>query len=197
MGIRHEARAITVYDVIVSEAAVDDAIVQTPVRHLSAVPSTIDLAGAEIELVSQFSRETRLKKALAPIRRGRLRLHPARLPPLAGIAHYQRAHGRGGAHRAHPVRVLRAGGPRATPAERLSRATEHQPGSAIHRHRDDDVRSREPSSPNRWSMRCRRYFGELVYDVIIPRTVRLSEAPGIRPADHGLRPEVQGRRVVP
>ena len=63
MGIRHEARETTVYDVIVAEAPVGDAIVQTPVARLHAIPSTIDLAGAEIELVSQFSRETRLKKA--------------------------------------------------------------------------------------------------------------------------------------
>ena len=66
MGIRHEAREITVYDVLVAEAPVDDAIVQTPVDRLHAIPSTIDLAGAEIELVSQFSREGRLKKALEP-----------------------------------------------------------------------------------------------------------------------------------
>ena len=58
MGIRHEAREITVYDVVVAEAPVADAIVQTPVERLHAIPSTIDLAGAEIELVSQFSRET-------------------------------------------------------------------------------------------------------------------------------------------
>ena len=72
MGIRHEAREITVYDVIVAEAHVGDAIVPTPVEHLHAIPSTIDLAGAEIELVSQFSREHRLKKALADDRRGRV-----------------------------------------------------------------------------------------------------------------------------
>ena len=68
MGIRHEARETTVYHVIVAESPIDDAIVHTPVERLHAVPSTIDLAGAEIELVSQFSRETRLKKALLPIR---------------------------------------------------------------------------------------------------------------------------------
>ena len=72
MGIRHEARDITVYDVIVAESPIDDAIVKTPVEGLDAVPATIDLAGAEIELVSQFSRETRLKKALEPVREGRL-----------------------------------------------------------------------------------------------------------------------------
>ena len=69
MGIRHEAREITVYDVIVAEASVADAIVQTPVKHLSAIPSTIDLAGAEIELVSQFSRENWLTSSIsAPAR---------------------------------------------------------------------------------------------------------------------------------
>ena len=51
-------------------APVDEAIVHTPVERLHAVPSTIDLAGAEIELVSQFSRETRLKKALESDPRG-------------------------------------------------------------------------------------------------------------------------------
>jgi chromosome partitioning protein len=68
MGIRHEAREASVYDVIVAEAPLQDAIVHTPIDGLHAIPSTIDLAGAEIELVSQFSRETRLKKALDPVR---------------------------------------------------------------------------------------------------------------------------------
>src|SRR5207253_10911524 len=71
MGIRHEARGVTVYDVVLSEAPVESAIVPTSVKYLDAVPSTIDLAGAEIELVSQFSREARLKKALAPVGEGR------------------------------------------------------------------------------------------------------------------------------
>ena len=65
MGIRHEAREITVYDVIVSRGAgrtTRSCRPRSSVCH--AIPSTIDLAGAEIELVSQFSRETRLKKAL-------------------------------------------------------------------------------------------------------------------------------------
>src|SRR5439155_22372517 len=52
MGIRHDAREFTVYDVIVAEAPVTDAVVATPVEGLFATPSTIDLAGAEIELVS-------------------------------------------------------------------------------------------------------------------------------------------------
>jgi len=85
LGIRHEAREITVYDVIVSEANVDDATVQTPVPHLSAIPSTIDLAGAEIELVSQFSRETRLKKALVSVREGVYDFILVDCPPSLGL----------------------------------------------------------------------------------------------------------------
>ena len=68
LGIRHDARETTVYDVIVSQAPITDAIVHTAIEGLHAVPSTIDLAGAEIELVSQFSREARLKKAFDPVR---------------------------------------------------------------------------------------------------------------------------------
>jgi chromosome partitioning protein len=45
----------------------DDAVEPTSVRDLFVIPATIDLAGAEIELVSLFSRETRLKTAIADI----------------------------------------------------------------------------------------------------------------------------------
>jgi chromosome partitioning protein len=68
LGIRHEAREVTVYDVLAAEAPIEGAIVPTPVSGLFAIPSTIDLAGAEIELVSQFSRELRLRKALEPLK---------------------------------------------------------------------------------------------------------------------------------
>src|SRR4029450_6471430 len=68
LGIRHEEREVTVYDVLADEAPIEGAIVPTPIENLFAIPSTIDLAGAEIELVSQFSRELRLKKAIERLR---------------------------------------------------------------------------------------------------------------------------------
>lgn len=55
------------YQILVNDAPVEDAIEPTAVRNLYCVPSTIDLAGAEIELVTLFSRELRLKKALASL----------------------------------------------------------------------------------------------------------------------------------
>ncbi|MDH3462666.1 MAG: AAA family ATPase [Acidimicrobiia bacterium] len=65
LGIDRGAIEVSVYDVLLKEAGLDDAIEPTSVRDLFVVPATIDLAGAEIELVSQFSRETRLRGALA------------------------------------------------------------------------------------------------------------------------------------
>ena len=45
MGIKHESRDVTIYEVLATEAPIEDAIVQTPVERLFAIPSTIDLAG--------------------------------------------------------------------------------------------------------------------------------------------------------
>ncbi|HEV8118142.1 MAG TPA: AAA family ATPase, partial [Thermoanaerobaculia bacterium] len=59
LGIDHSIRTTTTYNVIMSGADIREAIQTTEVAGLSAIPSTIDLAGAEIELVSQFSRENR------------------------------------------------------------------------------------------------------------------------------------------
>lgn len=53
-----------IYDVLIDEEDVTSVIQQTKVENLFIVPATISLAGAEIELVSTISREVRLKKAL-------------------------------------------------------------------------------------------------------------------------------------
>jgi chromosome partitioning protein len=56
-----------VYTVLMQEATTEDVIVKTEIEKLDLVPATINLAGAEIELVSGLSRETRLRAALRPI----------------------------------------------------------------------------------------------------------------------------------
>jgi chromosome partitioning protein len=64
LGIDRGAIRLSIYDVILKEAELADAVEPTSVRNLFVVPATIDLAGAEIELVAQFSRETRLRSAI-------------------------------------------------------------------------------------------------------------------------------------
>lgn len=65
LGIDHHADVPSVYDVIVEGTPLIDIVQQCPdVPGLWCAPATIDLAGAEIELVSLVARETRLQKAL-------------------------------------------------------------------------------------------------------------------------------------
>lgn len=67
LGIDRGNIDLSIYDVLLKESALEDAIEPTSVRNLFVVPATIDLAGAEIELVSMFSRETRLRSAIEEI----------------------------------------------------------------------------------------------------------------------------------
>jgi chromosome partitioning protein len=64
LGIDRASIEVSIYDVLLKESPLEDAIEPTSVRNLFVVPATIDLAGAEIELVSMFSRETRLRSAI-------------------------------------------------------------------------------------------------------------------------------------
>ena len=68
VGLRVAAGQHTIYDVLVGDLDLVDAIEPTSVRNLFVVPATIHLAGAEIELVSAFSREQKLRRALEGIR---------------------------------------------------------------------------------------------------------------------------------
>ena len=58
----------TVYDVLIGEATAREATVETGFGPLSLIPTAIELAGAEIELVAVENREQLLKNALAPLR---------------------------------------------------------------------------------------------------------------------------------
>jgi chromosome partitioning protein len=66
-GIEKHGLQRDVYNVLMQEATIDDVVRATEIETLSLVPATINLAGAEIELVSALSRETRLRQALLPI----------------------------------------------------------------------------------------------------------------------------------
>lgn len=53
-----------VYDALINDVPVESIVVQTEITNLKLLPATIQLAGAEIELVSMMSREGKLKRAL-------------------------------------------------------------------------------------------------------------------------------------
>jgi len=64
LGIHARGLDTSIYDVLMRDTPVEDCIEPTSLRNLFVCPATIDLAGAEIELVPMFSRELRLRKGL-------------------------------------------------------------------------------------------------------------------------------------
>ncbi|WP_037183512.1 ParA family protein [Rhodococcoides fascians] len=68
LGVEHHSGVPSSYEVLIGEVSARDAIQQSPhSERLYCIPATIDLAGAEIELVSMVAREGRLKTALADL----------------------------------------------------------------------------------------------------------------------------------
>ncbi|MEX0759203.1 MAG: AAA family ATPase, partial [Tistlia sp.] len=65
LGLDPSSRKITVYDVLMGERPLLEAVVDSPVPHLQIVPASVELSGAEIELVGEMARENRLRSALA------------------------------------------------------------------------------------------------------------------------------------
>ncbi len=68
LGINIRDLNASMYDVILNDVPLEDCIEASSVRNLFVAPAALDLAGAEIELVPAFSREQRLKRALDTVR---------------------------------------------------------------------------------------------------------------------------------
>ena len=68
IGINKHKLAQCVYDVLINDVPLESVIQKTDFKNLKVVPARIELAGAEIELVTQISRETKLKQALVNVR---------------------------------------------------------------------------------------------------------------------------------
>lgn len=68
VGIEKSELDQCIYNVLVEDADVQGVIQKTATENLDVLPATIQLAGAEIELVPTISREVRLQRALQPVR---------------------------------------------------------------------------------------------------------------------------------
>ena len=68
LGIRKKSSSGSVYDVIIGRSKTADMVCSTTVKNLSVLPSSMDLVGAEIELIDMADRESRLRAALEQVR---------------------------------------------------------------------------------------------------------------------------------
>ena len=175
LGVEHSERQINAYHVMIGEADLDAAVLETQVPGLSIVSSGVDLSGAEIELIEVEDRLFRLKEALmgsldrydyifidCPPALGLLTINAlsaadAVLVPmqceffaLEGLSHL--------------VRTI----------ERIK--TSYNPALEIQGIVLTMFDARNNLS-DAVASDVREFFGAIVYDTVIPRNVRVSEAP--------------------
>src|SRR3546814_16199597 len=85
LGISQAQREFSSYDLLRAEATLTDCAVHTAVPRLDIVPATVDLSGAEIELVEYQDRLHRLQQALAAAEAGQWDSCLSECPPPLGM----------------------------------------------------------------------------------------------------------------
>jgi chromosome partitioning protein len=176
-------REPNVYDVLGGHATAEQALVETSIANLSLLPAHPDLAGASVELPRQAGSETRLRDALAPVR-DRFAFTLLDCPPSLGPltvnalvaadrvivpvqAEYFALEGLAGLLDTLQL-IQRELNPRLAVAGML--LTMHDGRTRLSRDVEREVREHFPS---------------LVFDTVIPRNVRIGEAPSYgRPVIH-------------
>ncbi len=68
LGFNQKDMKKTIYDVLINEEALADVVIATELKYLKLAPSSINLVGAEVELVSAISREHRLLRQIQQVR---------------------------------------------------------------------------------------------------------------------------------
>lgn len=175
VGLDKEGLAASVYDALINEADPASLVVGTELSFLELLPSTTDLAGAELELVATEGREWKLKEALARLD-GRYDYIIVDCPPSLGLL---------------TVNAMTAADSVLIPLqceyyamEGLSQIIKTirlvqkglNPGLAIEGILLTMFDGRNNLS-RQVSEEIRTHFKELVFQTVIPRNVRLSEAP--------------------
>ncbi|MVA96631.1 AAA family ATPase [Nitratireductor sp. CAU 1489] len=178
LGIDRRDRTLSSYDVLVGEASIAEAAMQTAVPHLSIVPSTLDLLGVEMEISGLPDRALRLRNALrtAPEGEGRFSYVLVDCPPSLNLL---------------TINAMAAADSVLVPLqceffalEGLSQLLETveqvragiNPGLTIQGIVLTMFDGRN-NLANQVVDDVRAHMGEAVYQTVIPRNVRVSEAP--------------------
>jgi chromosome partitioning protein len=176
LGLDHRTIEPSVYDVLSGSTPAGNAIRSTSIQRLHVLPSTIDLAGAEVELVSAMSRESRLRRALDVIHH-HYDTVLVDCPPSLGLL---------------TVNALTAADELLIPIQceyyaleglgQLLRNVELVRSNLNHELRIGGIVLTMYDGRTRLAEQVveevRRHFSDLVYQTVVPRSVRLSEAPG-------------------
>ena len=175
LGLNRGDRQRNIYRPLLADAPLKDSVLATEVPGLSLVPSSVDLAGAEVELVEAEGRETRLRRALAPVQ-GDYDYILVDCPPALGFLTINAFVA------AHAVLVpLQAEFYALEGLSHLMRTIERvrrafNPGLSI----QGVVLTMYDKRNNLCDMVAtdvRDYLGDMVFETMIPRNVRISEAP--------------------
>ena len=175
LGIEKSELESCVYNVLLDDEPIENVIIPDVFEGLDLVPATINLAGAEVELVSEIARENRLKDAVGPLR-GKYDYVFIDCPPSLGLL---------------TVNSLVAADKLIIPIQ-----TEFYALEGVTKLLESMKRVKNRLNPTldifgilltmydgrttlsrQVAAEVRNYFGRQVFETIIPRTVKLSEAP--------------------
>lgn len=180
LGIDRKSRTVSTYDLLLGEAALDEVALETAVPQVSVAPSTLDLLGVELEIANMTDRAFRLRRALADARasnRGRNYTYVlVDCPPSLNLLTINAMAA------SHSVLVplqceffaLEGLSQLLHTVEQVKQSL--NPDLTIHGIVLTMFDSRNSLS-NQVVADVRAHMGAAVYDTVIPRNVRVSEAP--------------------
>jgi chromosome partitioning protein len=180
LGVSASQRRLSSYDVLIGRALVADAAIATRVPRLDLLPATVDLSGAEIEMVGLDDRVHRLGKALAAAAPARWNICLIDCPPSLGLLTVNAL-----AAARHLLVPLQAEFFALEGLSQLLQTVERIRGAF-----NPDLSilgvaltmyDRRNNLSQAVAEDVRACLGSIVFDTVVPRNVRLSEAPS-----HGL-----------